>query len=129
METVTKSPAENNRATNTSGIDDRLRDQIKQTLKEVGVPISQEEGLGPAIEQPVLEKATAKAAGAVNVGHEEHSFEYEERDARNLFKILRSYFTGESIWGRLGAKGRKWIGILKKRTNQETLVKKETRTH
>lgn len=101
------------------------RQDIRQALGNAGVP-DEGEGLGvtPPMEKPVLTANLAKEVGAVNVGHEELKFESEQRDARNFFKVIRSYFTGESIWGRLGATGRKWIGILKRRKVKEASVQK-----
>lgn len=126
METATRlSPVKtaenkvNNRVTTTGEIDRGLRAQINQILEEAGVPPDPNQGLGPAVEQPALQEDTAKAAGAVNVGQEEPKFESEQRDMRNFLKVLKSYVTGGSIWGRLGSTGRGWMNILKRKKVEE----------
>lgn len=101
----------------------KARQDVEDALEETGISV-EGEGLGvtPPMEKPVLTADLAKAVGAVNVGQEEPKFESEQRDARNLFKVIRSYFTGESIWGRLGSKGRRWMNILRKKKIQEASV-------
>ncbi len=82
-------------------LDSRVRNQLEDVLKETGVPAAPNEGLGPAIEKPVLSPQLAKAVGAENVGNEEFNFNEEiqskHRDVKSGLKgIVRSILGGSS---------------------------------
>lgn len=113
--------------------EDEHRGFVKKVAGDVGkiVPGFKPEQAHPVTaETPVSESPELDKVGAERVGSIKPEFKSSDsgkRDNLYFLRALRSkFFTGESIWGRIGGRGRFWINILRNRILKERKIDKQT---
>ena len=99
------------------------REGVVQQVQQVVPAFKSDQAVSPAA-APIPNSEALKQVKAERVNSEEPELAVVARDANNLFKIIRSWFTGEGFWARF-TKGRFSQSIKKERDQQLAGVPKK----
>lgn len=90
---------------------------VVTSVQKIEPKFKKEEAMPPA-EEPIPESPELAAVNAERVGSEEIIVKPMERDASNLFKIIKSFFLGGGSWLRSG-RLKEAAPILKQRNEEK----------